>query len=268
MMNRNGIISDLKRPDRLQVQAVCCSITGAIRDKNEDNYCFLSKHRLLEDQNPEKLYLTTEMDMTGQWMAVFDGIGGLPKGEIASLTAAGTLASDHEEWTEQEEAEYEDKMKQTVGHLNTEIIRWRREHKVSQIGTTIAAIKFGRHALYGVSSGDSAIYRLRKGQWQQLSVKHIFYYPGHLRPMLTGFLGTEREEDPVKTDIYQWDYQAGDKYLLCTDGVSGQVWDQELAEIMALPPKEAMTALMEAVERIGANDNATAIIMEIQSVAQ
>ena len=82
--------------------------------------------------------------------------------------------------------------------------------------------------------------------------------------MLIGFLGTEQEDEPVRADIYQWDYCPGDKYLLCTDGVSGMIWDKELEEIMCLPVDEAMEALMAAVHRMGAADNATAIILEIK----
>ena len=104
---------------------------------------------------------------------------------------------------------------------------------------------------------------MRDGRLTQLTKDHVFYYPGHLRPMLIGFLGTEQEDEPVRADIYQWDYCPGDKYLLCTDGVSGMIWDKELEEIMCLPVDEAIEALMAAVHRMGAADNATAIILEL-----
>ena len=62
----------------------------------------------------------------------------------------------------------------------------------------MAAMKFGRYAIYGVNSGDSRIYRMRDGRLTQLTKDHVFYYPGHLRPMLIGFLGTEQEDEPVR----------------------------------------------------------------------
>ena len=267
------------------LRAVCSSITGEVRKNNEDNYCFFSRFRPLEQEDTGFLVYSSEsgeirqleypetaeesalqsgIETEGQWLGVFDGIGGLPDGEIASLIAASSLAEAKDDWTSENEAEYEEQLRKTVCQLNSDMFSWRKSHKVNQIGTTMAAMKFGRYAIYGVNSGDSRIYRMRDGRLTQLTKDHVFYYPGHLRPMLIGFLGTEQEDEPVRADIYQWDYCPGDKYLLCTDGVSGMIWDKELEEIMCLPVDEAMEALMAAVHRMGAADNATAIILEIK----
>lgn len=248
------------------LRAVCGSTAGKVRKNNEDNYCFFSRVRPLEQpEAAERMALQSGEQADGRWLGVFDGIGGLPDGEIASLIAASELAAENENWTPEEETEYEDRLRQTVHRLNNNLISWRKEQKVNQIGTTMAAMKFGRSAIYGVTSGDSRIYRMRDRKLTQLTKDHVFYYPGHLHPMLTGFLGTEQEDEPVKADIYQWEYCPGDKYLLCTDGVSGTVWERELEEILQQPVDEAMDALMLAVHRMEARDNATAIILEIMN---
>ena len=247
------------------LRAVCKSITGEVRRENEDNYCFFSQFRQPEQQDTGVIIHSPESGQQedGQWLGVFDGIGGLPDGDIASLIAASILGEKTENWTPEQETEYEDQLQQTVSQLNRSIIDWRKAHKVNQIGTTIAAMKLGRSAIYGVNSGDSRIYRMRDGKLVQLTKDHVFYYPGHLRPMLMGYLGTELEEESVRADIYQWEYCPGDKYLICTDGVSGVVREREVEEIMAQPVEEAIEALMAAVCRMGARDNATAIILEI-----
>lgn len=248
------------------LRAVCRSTAGNVRKNNEDNYCFFSRVRPLEQpEAAEKSILKSEEQADGRWLGVFDGIGGLPDGEIASLIVASTLAKMNENWTSKEEAEYKYQLQQTVSGLNSDLISWCKEYKVNQIGTTMAAMKFGRSAIYGVTSGDSRIYRMRDGHLTQLTKDHVFYYPGRLHPMLTGFLGTEQEDETVKADIYQWEYCPGDKYLLCTDGVSGTVWERELEEIMQQPVDEAMDALMLAVHRMEARDNATAIILEVMN---
>ena len=247
------------------LRAVCRSITGEARRENEDNYCFFSQIRQPEQQDTGVITYSPEsgQQRDGQWVGVFDGIGGLPDGEIASLIAASVLAEEAENWTPEKEAEYEDQLRQMVSQLNHSIIDWRKAHKVNQIGTTMAAMKLGRSAIYGMNSGDSRIYRMRDGKLEQLTEDHVFYYPGHLRPMLVGYLGTEQEEETARADIYQWDYCPGDKYLICTDGVSGVVREKEVEEIMEQPVEEAIEALMAAVCRMGARDNATAIILEI-----
>lgn len=101
------------------LRAVCSSITGEVRKNNEDNYCFFSRFRPLEQEDTGFLVYSSEsgeirqleypetaeesalqsgIKTEGQWLGVFDGIGGLPDGEIASLIAASSLAEAKDDW--------------------------------------------------------------------------------------------------------------------------------------------------------------------------
>ena len=73
-------------------------------ERNEDNFCF-NGIGMPEVHDDLEENLTAEVG--GQWVAVFDGIGGLPRGEEASYLAAKTLLDEERPWTEQDEQNYE-----------------------------------------------------------------------------------------------------------------------------------------------------------------
>ena len=218
---------------------------------------------LLEDNPIGEILHAPEADVSGKWVAVFDGIGGLPCGEMASYIAAVTLAKAECPWRSREEADYEACMWKIAKAMEANLIKWKKMQKVRQTGTTMAALKFGRNYIFGMSLGDSRIYRLREGKLAQLSTDHTYRHPGHIRSALVGYIGTEYEDDFKKMDFYRLEYQKGDKYLLCTDGVTDMVKDEVLEEILQMPVAEARGKMVDEVNRMGAEDNATFIIAEI-----
>lgn len=257
------ITSEMKKQAQiLHAEAVCTSMTGDVRDINEDNYCFVQEYRRIGEQDPENIL---KREVTGHWIGVFDGIGGLPRGEVASYLAARKLAgSGQKAGTIRQNGEQQDIREiaqELAEELNQEIIGWRKDHKIRQMGTTMAAIKVTEESVYGISSGDSRIYRFRDGRMEQLSNDQVYRYPGHLHSVLIGYLGNEA--DGVKPETFRWKRRKGDRYLVCTDGVTGVVPDTELDRILQLPLEEAIDELMKEVLRWGAPDNATAIIADM-----
>ena len=218
---------------------------------------------LLEDNPIGEILHAPEADVSGKWVAVFDGIGGLPCGEMASYIAAVTLAKAECPWRSREESDYEACMWKIAKAMEANLIKWKKMQKVRQMGTTMAALKFGRNYIFGMSLGDSRIYRLREGKLAQLSTDHTYRHPGHIRSALVGYIGTEYADDFKKMDFYKLEYQKGDKYLLCTDGVTDMVKDEVLEEILQMPVAEARGKMVDEVNRMGAEDNATFIIAKV-----
>ena len=165
---------------------------------------------LLEDNPIGEILHAPEADVSGKWVAVFDGIGGLPCGEMASYIAAVTLAKAECPWRSREEADYEACMWKIAKAMEANLIKWKKMQKVRQMGTTMAALKFGRNYIFGMSLGDSRIYRLREGKLAQLSTDHTYRHPGHIRSALVGYIGTEYADDFKKMDFYKLEYQKGD----------------------------------------------------------
>lgn len=220
---------------------------------------------LLEDNPIGEILHAPEADVSGKWVAVFDGIGGLPCGEMASYIAAMTLAQAECPWRSREEADYEACMWKIAKAMEANLIKWKKMQKVRQTGTTMAALKFSRNYVLGMSLGDSRIYRLHAGKLEQISTDHTYRHPGHIRSALVGYIGTEYADDFKKMDFYKLEYQKGDKYLLCTDGVTDMVKDEVLEEILQMPVAEARGKMVDEINRMGAEDNATFIIAEIVS---
>lgn len=257
------------REQFVKVEALCTSMTGEFRDTNEDNFYFNGQYmdsdvaEYLENNPIGEILHAPEADVAGKWVAVFDGIGGLPCGEMASYIAAMTLAQAECPWRSREEDDYEARMWSIAKAMETNLIKWKKMQKVKQMGTTMAALKFSRNYIFGMSLGDSRIYRLQEGELQQLSTDHTYRHPGHMRSALIGYIGTEYADDFKKMDFYKLEYQKGDKYLLCTDGVTDMVKDEVLEEILKMPLAEAREKMVDEVNRMGAEDNATFIIAEI-----
>ena len=123
----------MKNNNRISVKAVCASITGALMERNEDNFCF-NGIGMPEVHDDLEENLTAEVG--GQWVAVFDGIGGLPRGEEASYLAAKTLLDEERPWTEQDEQNYETILLQMLKKINDNITSWRKDRKITKMGTT------------------------------------------------------------------------------------------------------------------------------------
>jgi serine/threonine protein phosphatase PrpC len=126
--------------------------------------------------------------------------------------------------------------------------------------------------------GDSRGYLLRNGALSQITRDHTVVQQqvdrGALTPeqardhplshILTRALGTEPNVD---ADTYGASYEPGDMFLLCSDGLSGMVTDEELEEILSKPGSDLQgiaDALIDAANAAGGMDNITAIVVRVE----
>lgn len=231
-------------------------------ERNEDNFCF-NGIGMPEVHDDLEENLTAEVG--GQWVAVFDGIGGLPRGEEASYLAAKTLLDEERPWTEQDEQNYETILLQMLKKINDNITSWRKDRKITKMGTTMSALKFGQEAIYGLSIGDSRIYRMHDGKLEQLSTDHTFRRPGHMKSALTEYLGKEHQAEFPENSFFCVPYEKDDRYLICSDGLTDMLEESKIKSRMEQPLEEAVTSLIEETIRMGADDNTTIILAEVQS---
>jgi serine/threonine protein phosphatase PrpC len=206
--------------------------------------------------------------------AVADGMGGAQAGEVASQLAAAALAD------RATEPRGEDAVVALVRDANLRVFRRSLEDpSTAGMGTTVTAAlvdeRGGTAAIGHV--GDSRAYRLRGGALEQLTVDHSvvaeLVRAGRLteeealdhpyRSAITRVLGTEEDVD---VDTLTVPLQVGDVYLLCSDGLTSMVRDDEILDLVAGHPGDldaSAGALVDAANAAGGEDNITVVLFEI-----
>lgn len=201
--------------------------------------------------------------------AVCDGMGGALAGEVASETACRHLMQLHPE------TDSADKLVDAVRRANAEIFaRSLGEPALAGMGTTLTAAMRQGDTLVFAHVGDSRAYLLRAGRLQQLTEDHSLVAElvrqGRITPqeaavhphrsVITRALGTEQEVPP---DLVSVPLQVGDRIVICSDGVSGLVPDEQIGQVLAAvpdPEAAARSLVAEAIAR-GGDDNATAVVV-------
>lgn len=189
--------------------------------------------------------------------AVFDGMGGEACGEVASFVAAS-----HAQLFARDKAEYEEYLYELSELLNEKVREETEARSLVLMGTTAAMVQFCGTDIYVLNAGDSRVYRLLKHELKQISVDHIaIAYGGKA---ITKFLGLPTD-DKLHPYIAAGEYKAGDVYLLCTDGVTDMLTDDEILALIdnKHPLGESCRALIGAAMANGGVDNATAILLRV-----
>ncbi len=190
--------------------------------------------------------------------AVFDGMGGEACGEIASFVAAS-----HSELFARDRERYEEYLYELSELLNEKVREETEARSLVLMGTTAAMIQFCKGDIYVLNAGDSRVYRLLKHELKQLSVDHIAI--GYGGKAITKFLGMPTD-DKLRPYIASGEYKAGDVYLLCTDGVTDMLSDEEILSLIDNkdPLDTSCRALINAAMEKGGVDNATAILLRVK----
>jgi len=205
--------------------------------------------------------------------AVADGIGGFEAGEVASRIAVDIL----------KELEPEASFEAAIREANRRILAvGRGDERLSGMGTTIVAVRFGGTREEPVAQvahvGDSRAYLLRSGEMKPLTEDHSLVAElvrsGDLtrdqaaehpqKNLITRALGADEE---VEVDTMVLPVEAGDRLLLCSDGLSDMVPEARIAEILAdVPddPEAPARNLVAAALDAGGSDNVTVVIVDIK----
>ena len=207
--------------------------------------------------------------------AVADGMGGHVGGEIAARTAVDALRAGFTR------APSVEGLVEAVQHANHAVWeRSRAEPALRGMGTTliVAALIDTEEGdrLVVANVGDSRAYRLRAGSLTQVSTDHSvaeeLVARGELseaeaaihpqRHILTRALGVSPD---VEADVWQFTPEEGDRYLLCSDGLTNEVGDGRLEEVLtgSRDPQAAADSLITLANDAGGNDNITVVVLDV-----
>ncbi len=208
----------------------------------------------------------------GLWV-VADGMGGHAAGDVASQMIVDSLKRVHEGSTL---PEFIDEIEDKLIDVNRQLIEKANEgDKPQTIGSTVVSLITYRDYGVFIWAGDSRLYRWRDDRLQQLSTDHsqveIYVEQGLITReeatnhphgnMITRAVGAA---DELFLDMDMCGLRKGDRFLLCSDGLTKHVTDLEIRDILATGSTEETTNhLIELTLKRRANDNVTAIVVDI-----
>lgn len=194
--------------------------------------------------------------------AVLDGIGGGYGGAEVAHAAAEALDRAAAPYLHMELADYTQPLAAIFADAERETKRFMAENGYTRSGASAALVIAASRAVYTANLGDSRVYRYTHGALTQLTRDHRFALGG--RHELYQYLGASDEDTEISPTIGKIDRVAGERLLLCTDGVSGKLSDEELAAMLTAHPDagDAAGAIIAAVKSV-ATDNATVLVVDL-----
>lgn len=209
----------------------------------------------------------------GHMLVVADGMGGHAAGELASATAVATFAElDREPPGDQVLTALADAVDQAHDELSRVISG---APDFAGMGTTVTAMSWEGDRVALAHVGDSRAYLLRDGELSQLTKDHTFVQTlvdaGRItqeeaavhekRNLLIKALDGVHHVEP---DLSMREVKAGDRFLLCSDGLSGVLTPAELHELLSSgDPTGTVTSLVERALEAGAPDNVTCVVADL-----
>ena len=229
--------------------------TGLVRDHNEDSF-------LLLDLGNRALF------------AVADGMGGHDAGEVASRIAVDAVRREVCSDTMPYEAPLTT-VERAVQQANTEV---RREagRKGSNMGTTLCVALVTDGAAYIGSVGDSRVYWMENGSLSQVTEDHslvaklaaagkLSQQEARNHPRSNLLYRTIGTDETVKAGMFRVELKKGGTLLLCTDGLWGEVDEEEIRRICTEEPYTEIVCarLVQRANANGGRDNITAIVVKV-----
>lgn len=208
------------------------SDAGRVRENNEDSW-------LVREQRGVML------------LAVADGVGGVAGGEQASAAAIDTLCSRFYEALATQDLRAS--LGTAIREANDAVVRAAAGRGQSSATTlVVAAIRRGEATIANV--GDSRAYLVRGASARQITADHSGARPNEI----TRFVGDERGIQP---DVFVEPLRAGDRLVLCSDGLTRHVHDGEIAASSAgAEPAQAAGRLVALANERGGEDNVTVVV--------
>ena len=251
---------------------------GRLRGNNEDNF-FLNGLYISRSRIDDGSFATDLCQDKLQLYAVCDGMGGIDAGEEASCFAIEELARMKPDYEKLTNTNY---LTELLRSISDSIYR-QASKKHMRSGTTIAMVLINGDECCFVNVGDSRAYRFRDGRLQQISTDHskvqrkidlgmITREQARTDPerhMINQFLGMPSEIRPSPFIAGNEKLLQGDRFLLCSDGLTDMVEDEVIESILRKEqdPEAAARALLQEALNNGGKDNTTIMLLHAMQTA-
>lgn len=274
------------------IQCFGSTDVGRVRTQNQDHYLIADLHRLLTisdtsipHEDCDHLFGRT----SGLILAVADGMGGHAGGERASTLAVESMSKyvlNMMNWflklSPQHEDDFVDELKAGLTQVQNV---FDEEAQVfpgkSTMGTTLTLAYVIGQRMYVVHVGDSRCYLLRDGELTQITTDHTL-----AQQLLDRGLIDDNDErisrfshvlwncigggtSDISPEVIRVTLQSDDYVVVCSDGLTGPVTDEQIAGILAQPeqtPEQLTATLIQTANAAGGPDNITAVVAHVQFV--
>jgi len=212
-------------------------------------------------------------------LLVADGMGGHRGGEVASRLTVETVRSCFSSGNANDGAGTSpgEFVRGSLETANRKVYeKSRADAELAGMGTTAVALLFdGSPQAWVAHVGDSRAYRLRSGELTQITDDHsvvgelvrrgqLTAEEARVHPQSNEILRAIGTQPTVEIDVQPVDVVGGDRFLLCSDGLSGMVRDEEIAEVLGREtPSDAVRMLIERANLAGGTDNITVLIASV-----
>jgi len=257
--------ADSEKRMAIEIEFGARSDVGCVRENNEDNY------RVAPEIN---LFVLS------------DGMGGLASGEIASRLTVDTVVKHCGEAAANPSlrlvgaridgaSEASNRLASAIRLANEAVYGAAKQNgNDGRMGATLAAVRFQGERMTVAHVGDSRIYRLRGGNLEQLTRDHSFVaeqvHRGRmtaeeasssaLQSVLIRAIGIEADVD---VDVNEELLVEGDTVLVCSDGLTRELSDEQIAGVLeeSEDPQQAADSLVQLAKQAGGGDNVTVIVV-------
>jgi len=251
---------------RPRISLACKTDLGRVRENNEDKFEFY----IPEDDH--------RLATRGAVFVICDGMGGHAAGQIASELTCKTFI---DVYMNHAAPEIERAAKAAVEAANRYILDMSKQiPSRSGMGTTLSALVICQDRGTITHVGDSRIYRLRKGTLEQITEDHTLIN----EQIKTGLLSPEQAmwhpyshvlsravgvEERIEPQIETFELEEKDIYLLCTDGLTNHVSDEEIRNTLSNHSlSEAAWKLVNTALNEGGRDNCTVLIVRVDALSE
>ncbi|MFZ0543818.1 MAG: Stp1/IreP family PP2C-type Ser/Thr phosphatase [Candidatus Promineifilaceae bacterium] len=249
-----------------RINASLLTDQGRVRDHNEDFIAF------------RKPANTGELARNGWLYIVADGVGGADAGEVASKFA--TEQTIHNYLADGETADWGERLYNAMQTANTELRQLVTEQSTTgnRMATTMVAVILHSNKATFANVGDSRGYHWKEGTFQQItkdqSLVARLLEEGAIteeeavnHPRRNVILHSLGSESTPLIDIYEIELEVGEQLVLCSDGLTRHVVDEEISQIIGeMAPTDATETLIQLANERGGEDNISVIVLKVEEL--
>lgn len=247
-----------------ELYVTAASRIGCVRSNNED-MILVGTSFVRNDDHKTRIALD---DTKRTLIAVADGMGGHRSGDVASSDTLHNLQFFFSDIPSGLSAcRLNEMIVEWLGSINAIIdSKGRVDEKYKGMGTTLVALAYYEGHFYSMNCGDSRLYRFCDGRLTQLTTDHTFkdvLDTGKRTSVITNCIGGGTRNSYVDMVQMTKDVQPGNIYLLCSDGLTDMLSDQEIETMLKAGADADM--LCQAAIQAGGFDNVSVCTIEVKS---